>query len=277
MQRKSSSTVGHRWDAKAKGFTGQRVGSAVRTQNTGPHSHTPPLFADQSAQDSHGESPATATPATASEGATPAKTRPFGSPTHPPHPATGNPKRRTRAGSLLLLDPVEEGFLDGLARLAQLGDRLLRDRLYARFSPYLDRVCASLARRSWVRLAELDDIRHEGYLVFCELLADWPGEERFAGFLFAHFARRLAAAVRRFEGLRSRGPLVPPPLCDPTPDDGAAAMAVCELLAGLTPADQALVELLLAGHTLREAAARLGMTERTARRRLRRLRQQLRR
>jgi len=184
--------------------------------------------------------------------------------------------RRSRPPRPLLIDPVEEGFLDGLARLAQRGDRLLRDRLYERFRPYLDRVCAVLARRAWVRLAELDDVRHEGYIVFCELLADWPGEGSFAGFLFAHFARRLTVALRRFEGLRPRGPLVPPPTLEPTPEHEATEMAVVEFLTGLAAADRALLELLLAGHSLREAAAHLGIAERTARRRLRRLRPRLR-
>lgn len=184
--------------------------------------------------------------------------------------------RRSRPPRPLFLDPVEEEFLDGLARLAQRGDRLLRDRLYERFRPYLDRVCAVLARRAWVRLAELDDVRHENYILFCELLANWPGEESFAGFLFAHFARRLTVALRRFEGLRPRGPLVPPPTLEPTPEHEATEMAVFELLTGLAAGDRALLELLLAGHSLREAAARLGIAERTARRRLRRLRQRLR-
>ena len=249
-----------------------RLSGTVQAQHAAGEGHPP-------AQDRrHRLTPNAAQPLDSQEDATQAvrDARPRSSSGDPPHETKSGHKRRTRTGSALPLDPIEEGFLDGLARLAQRGDRQLRDRLYERFSPYLDRVCASLARRAWVRLAELDDIRHEGYLVFCKLLTDWPGEERFAGFLFAHFARRLTAAVRRFEGLRPRGPLTPPPTGNATPDNGAAAMAVLELLVGLDAAERTLLELLLTGYTVREAAARLGITERTARRRLRRLGQRLR-
>nr|WP_286207208.1 sigma-70 family RNA polymerase sigma factor [Thermomicrobium sp. CFH 73360] len=249
----------------------QRLSGTVQAQHAAGEGHPP-------AQDRYRLTPNAAQSLDGQEHATQAVTdaRTRSSSSDPPHETKSGRTRRTGTGSGLPPDPIEEGFLDGLARLAQRGDRQLRDRLYERFSPYLDRVCASLARRAWVRLAELDDIRHEGYLVFCTLLTDWPGEERFAGFLFAHFARRLTAAVRRFEGLRPRGPLAPPPTLDATLDDGAATMAVLELLTGLDAAERTLLELLLTGYSLREAAARLGISERTARRRLRRLGRRLR-
>jgi len=176
----------------------------------------------------------------------------------------------------LALDPASEGFLDGLARLARR-DPAARNALYRRFEPFCERVAARLAAQRWVRLAELDDVRHEGFLVFCELVADWPERGSFAGYVFAHFAPRLARAVRRFEGMRprQRGPRRPS-----SPDGGGSerpeavegALAACELLAGLDPADRALVELLVAGYRPSEAAARLGVTPRTVRRWLRNLR-----
>jgi RNA polymerase sigma factor (sigma-70 family) len=183
----------------------------------------------------------------------------------------------------LTLDPVTEGYLDGLARLARR-DPAARNALYRRFAPFCERVALRLAGRHWVRLAELDDVRHEGFLVFCELVASWTERGSFAGYVFAHFAGRLAAAVRRFEGLPRSRPGARRPAAralrgQPAPrgtaparDDGTAALAAVELLAGLDPGTRAAVELVAAGYRVEEVAARLGVTPRTVRRWLRRLR-----
>ena len=185
-------------------------------------------------------------------------------------------QRAGRAGSLpLALDAVSEGYLDGLARLARR-DPAARNALYRRFEPFCERVAGRLAGQHWVRLAELDDVRHEGFVVFCELVADWPESGSFAGYVFAHFAPRLARALRRFEGARpaQRVHRAGTRARRPAPA-GADELAASELLAGLDPADRALVELLLAGFRPGEAAARLGVTPRTVRRWLGRLRASL--
>jgi len=185
----------------------------------------------------------------------------------------GGAQRARRAGSLpLAFDAVTEGYLDGLARLAR-HDPAARNALYRRFEPFCERVAGRLAARHWVRLAELDDVRHEGFLVFCELVAGWPERGGFAGYVFAHFAPRLAAALRRFEGARPSQRAHPPDgWASPPASVAAGELGRCELVAGLDPTDRALVELLAAGYRPGEAAARLGVTPRTVRRWLGRLR-----
>jgi len=189
------------------------------------------------------------------------------------------------AGGLpLRLDPVTEGYLDGLARLARR-DPAARNALWARVEPFCERVAQRLASRPWVRLAELDDVRHEGFLVFCGLVTDWPERRSFAGFLFAHYPGRLAAALRRFEGLPRRrspgrrdaaaGRAASPTDRRPTSEADAAVegeLAACELLAGLDESTRCLAQLLAAGYGVGEVARALGIDARTVRRRLARLR-----
>ncbi|MDW8060786.1 MAG: sigma-70 family RNA polymerase sigma factor [Thermomicrobium sp.] len=198
--------------------------------------------------------------------------------------AAGTRRRGAVArGTLPLdLDAVTEGYLDGLARLARC-DRAARDALYRRFEPFLERVAARLASRHWVRLAELDDVRHEGFVVFCELLTDWAERGSFAGYLFAHFESRLARALRRFEGTPPRlgksspraGRRPSALLAPPVREDERDLLAAVEFLESLDPVDRALVELLAAGYGPSEAAARLGVAPRTLRRWLGRLRRAL--
>ena len=187
----------------------------------------------------------------------------------------------------LRFDPVTEGYLDGLARLAR-HDSAARNALWARVEPFCERVAQRLASRPWVRLAELDDVRHEGFLTFCGLVTDWPERGSFVGFLFAHSAGRLAAALRRFEGLPRRRPrarrsastgrAVPPSDRPPTSEIDAAVqgeLAACELLAGLDEPTRRLAQLLAAGYGVGEVARALGVDARTVRRRLARLRHQV--
>ncbi|MDW8061000.1 MAG: sigma factor-like helix-turn-helix DNA-binding protein [Thermomicrobium sp.] len=103
-----------------------------------------------------------------------------------------------------------------------------------------------------------------------------PAAPRIVGFLTTR-APRLVAAVRRCEGLRPPGRAARSDHAPPARGGGAAAddLSLVELLASLTPADRQLVELLAAGYPLRAAARRLGIAERTARRRLGRLRRRL--
>lgn len=179
----------------------------------------------------------------------------------------------------LALDPVEEGFLDGLARLAQR-DLVVRNRLYERFRPFCEAVARRVAARRWVRLCEPEDVLQEGFLVFAGLVEGWRGEGRFAGYVFAHFEPRLVRAVRRLEGARPPGPPGRPPHRASTgrrrADERAAGeLGAVELRAGLDPFERALVERLAAGERLQQVAARLGVTPRTVRRRLARLRARL--
>lgn len=186
----------------------------------------------------------------------------------------GGRRRGPRPGSgelPLAFDAVTEGYLDGLARLAR-HDPAARNALYRRFEPFCERVAGRLAARHWVQLAELDDVRHEGFLVFCDLVDDWPERGSFAGYVFAHFEPRLQRALRRFEGERRPARSQRPAGGRGRPALAGSDLEAAELLAALRPADRALVELLAAGYRLREVADRLGVATRTVRRRLRRLR-----
>ena len=90
--------------------------------------------------------------------------------------------------------------LTAVARDASRGDRAARNALYFAFEPKIMRFVRRHARAGFNPSIEPADIAQEAFLVFADLVADWPNDDSFASFFFRQFPRRLAAAVRRLRG-----------------------------------------------------------------------------
>lgn len=141
--------------------------------------------------------------------------------------------------------PDLEAHLFALAMRAKV-DRAARDALYDALAFKIDR----FVRRYRYRLnqfviCDLDDVAQEAFIVFCDLVESWPGQQSFLGYFFSRFPWRLARAVDIIERGRSVTRLVSfdevgEVLAPPDSDD---LFILEEIGAGLSPRDRALLEL----------------------------------
>jgi hypothetical protein len=190
------------------------------------------------------------------------------------------------AGGLpLRLDPVTEGYLDGLARLAR-HDPAARNALWARVEPFLRAGGATVGqsslgatggagRRAARGVSGLlrpgDRLAGAGELCRLSLRA----LSRAAGGGAAALRGAAASPIAWTAGrLRRVGRRRPPIDARPARADAAVEgeLAACELLAGLDESTRCLAQLLAAGYGVGEVARALGIDARTVRRRLARLR-----
>jgi DNA-directed RNA polymerase specialized sigma24 family protein len=183
------------------------------------------------------------------------------------------------------ISPDVDARLKTLARAAQAGNLAARNALYTAFAPRLAPMTARERRRinrPWMDPAlEPDDIDQEAFLVFVALVAAWPGDGSFTGYVLARFPWRLRDVSRgsaRF-GSDRRRPFPPRRDWLDGSADSAAAVALLEALAGDIPSPRR--EILLwhvrDGDPFVDIARRLGVGKRQVMRQWRRIRSELRR
>ncbi len=122
------------------------------------------------------------------------------------------------------------------------------------------------ARQGHLRVCQLDDISQEAFVVFCDIVASWPGEESFLGFFLSRFPWRLARAVDVMERGWSGARLLPLAALGesiPDPDDPIDLFQLAEIGATLSPTARLVLQLHI-GHGLRlvEIARVLGIPQR---------------
>jgi hypothetical protein len=172
------------------------------------------------------------------------------------------------------LTPDIEATLDALARAGR-DDPAARNALFARLGVKISRFLAPWRHRQ-TALGDFADLQQEAFIIFTDLVADWPGDGSFARYFLAFFPWRIRHAIAYHE---RRWPCT---RIIVLPHEEIAALArhgapptddAWQTLGDLTPGDEQLLALRLAGHTLSSAAAILGWSDRTAARRWRALRE----
>lgn len=172
------------------------------------------------------------------------------------------------------LTPELEAALDALARAGR-DDPAARNTLFARLGVKIARFLAPWRNRQ-TALGDFADLQQEAFIVFADLVGDWPGEGSFARYFLAFFPWRLRHAIAHHERRWPRARLVI------LPHEEIAALArhsvppaddAWRAFDDLTRDEERLLALRLAGHSLPSAAAILGWSERTASRRWRALRE----
>lgn len=170
------------------------------------------------------------------------------------------------------LTPAIEARLNALARAGR-DDPAARNELHALLSGKIARFLAPWRDRP-AAIGDFADLRQESFLVFADLVADWPGEGSSARYFLGFFPWRLRHAIdayaRRWPGDR----LVVVPdraLLDDrmTTDIGADPLTSLWPLA--TDERYLLTLRLIAGYSIEESARLLGWSRRTTFRRWRAL------
>lgn len=158
--------------------------------------------------------------------------------------------------------------LGTLARQAKT-DTAARDRLYFLLEWKIRRFNRRFYRRVWeYGICEAIDVDQIGYLVFCDLVATWPGEDSFLGYFFSRFSWRLARALDVLGRGWPAAHLVPYDLelhgDVAQPDDN---LMMIDAVAGLSPRQEAVLRLRIEGRLrVREIAEALDVHTRTVHR-----------
>ncbi|MGA7672584.1 MAG: sigma-70 family RNA polymerase sigma factor [Nitrolancea sp.] len=118
-------------------------------------------------------------------------------------------------------------------------------------------------------VCEVTDVEQEAFLVFCDIVDRWPGQESFLGYFFSRFPWRLARAVDVLERGWSATRMVPlDEIAEPAPPpDPTDVLLLAEIGASLEPRERTVLELRI-GYNLRvrEIARILGLHSRTIQR-----------
>jgi RNA polymerase sigma factor (sigma-70 family) len=165
--------------------------------------------------------------------------------------------------------PELDARLTAMARRARIDGRT-RDELYAALGYKIERFVRRYRfRTDRLVICEPEDVAQEAYLVFCNLLDSWPGEESFSGYFFSRFPWRLARAVDVAERGWSASRLLPLLETDDTipPLDPEDHFTLTEVGAMLDERHRMVLELYI-GHGLKlsEIARVLGVHRRTVER-----------
>ena len=187
------------------------------------------------------------------------------------------------------IDPDLDRALSAAAMLAQRGDVLARDALYAAFAPKIERFVRRAASRAAAgeprdreRHWEPADLAQEAYFLFVALIDEWDGDS-FTAFVFSRLPWRLHNTARAWTmtGPPVTGDDAAVPLGElaDASAEGAEALVLLEALAARLPRpDDA--ELLLwrvrDGLSFHAIARRQSVERRTLNRRWRRLQGELR-
>lgn len=163
------------------------------------------------------------------------------------------------------LTPELDAAIGALAIRAKT-DPAARNTLYTALHFKIIRFVRRYRYHDRLVICDVDDVAQEAFLVFCDIVRSWPGEESFFGYFLSRFPWRLARAVDVIERGWSASRLLPlaslgesvPPL------DPVDLFALAEIGAGLGPRDRTVLELHI-GHDLRlnEVARVLGVHRRT--------------
>jgi DNA-directed RNA polymerase specialized sigma24 family protein len=171
------------------------------------------------------------------------------------------------------ITPEIDRVLTTVARTASDGDVAARNALYIAFAQkiarFVRRYRTHLSGIGWSAAIDLDDVAQEAFLVFADLVAEWPGGDSFCVYFLGHFPWELRNAVRRL-GTANRPALhlvgAPDELW--LADGSAAADEAITLLETVAAALQApdgdiLLWHIRDGETLTVIARRLGTSPRT--------------
>jgi RNA polymerase sigma factor (sigma-70 family) len=162
--------------------------------------------------------------------------------------------------------PELDKRLTDMARRARI-DGQTRDELYQALGYKIERFVRRYRfRTDQLVICEPDDVEQEAYLVFCDLLDSWPGEESFPGYFFSRFPWRLARAVDVAERGWSASRLLPLLETDDSvpPLDPEDHFTLAEIGAMLDERHRLVLELYIGhGLTLAEVARVLGVHRRT--------------
>lgn len=155
----------------------------------------------------------------------------------------------------------------GAMALRARTDLQTRNALYQALSFKIERFVRRYRYRvRQLAVCEVEDVEQEAFLVFCEIVDRWPGQESFLGYFFSRFPWRLARAVDVLERGWSATRMVPlDEIGEPAPPpDPADALLLAEIGATLEPRERAVLELRI-GYNLRvrEIARILGLHPRT--------------
>jgi RNA polymerase sigma factor (sigma-70 family) len=185
------------------------------------------------------------------------------------------------------VSPDIDRVLTMVAREAQTGDPAARNALYTACEPKIGR----FVRRYRVLTTgtgrcpafDLEDVQQEAFLIFVDLVEDWPGGDSFCAYFLGHFPWELKNAVRRLATANRPGLHVgmgqhPSLLADGT----AAAAEATALLQAVAenmpePDGDILLWRIRDGDGFAEIARRLGTSRRTAMRAWERIAADLRR
>lgn len=162
--------------------------------------------------------------------------------------------------------PELDASLGAMALRART-DQQVRNTLYQALSFKIERFVRRYRYRvRQLAVCEVADVEQEAFLVFCDIVDRWPGQESFLGYFFSRFPWRLARAVDVLERGWSATRLVPlDEIAVPAPPaDPADALILAEIGATLEPRERSVLELRIGyGLRMREIARILGLHPRT--------------
>ncbi len=155
----------------------------------------------------------------------------------------------------------------GVMALRARTDPQTRNELYQELSFKIERFVRRYRYRvRQLAVCEVVDVEQEAFLVFCDIVDRWPGQESFLGYFFSRFPWRLARAVDILERGWSATRMVPlGEIAIPsTPPDPTDALILAEISATLAPRERTVLELRVGyGLRVREIANILGLHSRT--------------
>ena len=96
------------------------------------------------------------------------------------------------------LTPKLDADLGALAARAK-SDPAARNALYAAVHFKITRFIRRSCNRGRLVVCENDDVAQEAFLVFCDIVGSWPGDESFLGYFLSRFPWRLARAIEVLE------------------------------------------------------------------------------
>jgi DNA-directed RNA polymerase specialized sigma24 family protein len=98
-------------------------------------------------------------------------------------------------------DPDVDSILTAVARDAAAGSVAARNALFFALEPKIDRfvrrTSAVLLGSNTGTIFDHDDVKQEAFVVFAELVSDWPGGESFWRYFFGHFPWALRNSIRK--------------------------------------------------------------------------------
>lgn len=174
------------------------------------------------------------------------------------------------------ISPDVDRSLTMVAREAQTGDVAARNALFAACEPKIARFVRryrTVAGRAHSGPAfDGEDVAQEAFVVFADLVADWPGGESFCAYFLGHFPWHLRNAVRRL-GTANRasarfGTSPGAYLLADGSSVAAEAVTLVRVIAGRLPDPDGSILLwrILDGDSLATIAQRLGTSKRTVQR-----------
>jgi RNA polymerase sigma factor (sigma-70 family) len=174
------------------------------------------------------------------------------------------------------ISPDVDRVLTMVAREAQTGDVAARNALFAACEPkiarFVRRYRIAAGQAHSCPAFDLEDIAQEAFVVFADLVDDWPGGDSFSAYFLGHFPWQLRNTVRHL-GIANRasarfGTSAGTYLLADGSSVAAEAVSLVRLIAGRLPAPDGDILLwhILDGDSFGAIAQRLGTSRRTVQR-----------